>query len=211
MKFSIRTVSAMAAIIALIAAGFSYWAGEQVSMAGKEAGDAREATFKSYRVAQSVKSLAAGYELTMNEFYSTVLEFPAYQKKSAEQKTAIERELAALATLQEGGATTATELTRIYKEMDSFRLGLENAMTSEEKDWDRAREALFKINVLSTQAIHQADLLGQSTNERAAALDMSGQASQSQALLLLRFATALALLAGVILLFGTLRLGRASD
>jgi len=211
MKFSIRTVSAMAAIIALIAAGFSYWAGEQVSMAGKEAGDAREATFKSYRVAQSVKSLAAGYELTMNEFYSTVLEFPAYQKKSTEQRAAIERELAALATLQEGGATTATELTRIYKEMDSFRLGLENAMTSEEKDWDRAREALFKINVLSTQAIHQADLLGQSTNERAAALDMSGQASQSQALLLLRIATALALLAGVMLLFGSLRLGRASD
>jgi len=211
MKFSFRTVSAIAAIIALIAAGFSYWAGEQVSMAGKEAGDAREATFKSYRVAQSVKSLAAGYELTMNEFYSTVLEFPAYQKKSTEQRAAIERELAALATLQEGGATTATELTRIYKEMDSFRLGLENAMTSEEKDWDRAREALFKINVLSTQAIHQADLLGQSTNERAAALDMSGQASQSQALLLLRIATALALLAGVMLLFGSLRLGRASD
>jgi len=147
----------------------------------------------------------------MNEFYSTVLEFPAYQKKSTEQRAAIERELAALATLQEGGATTATELTRIYKEMDSFRLGLENAMTSEEKDWDRAREALFKINVLSTQAIHQADLLGQSTNERAAALDMSGQASQSQALLLLRIATALALLAGVMLLFGSLRLGRASD
>lgn len=211
MKFSIRTVSAMAAIIALIAAGFSYWAGEQLGMAGKEAGDAREATFKSYRVAQSVKSLAAGYELTMNEFYSTVLEFPAYQKKSAEQKATIERELAALATLQEGGATTATELTRLYREMDSFRLGLENAMTSEEKDWDRAREALFKINVLSTQAIHQADLLGQSTNERAAALDMSGQASQSQALLLLRIATALALLAGVMLLFGSLRLGRASD
>jgi len=34
MKFSFRTVSAIAAIIALIAAGFSYWAGEQLGMAG---------------------------------------------------------------------------------------------------------------------------------------------------------------------------------
>lgn len=51
MKFGIRTLSAMA---------------------GKEGGDAREATFQSYRIAQSLKSLAAGYELTMNEFYSTV-------------------------------------------------------------------------------------------------------------------------------------------
>ena len=103
MKFGIRTLSAMVAIIALIAAGLSYWAGEQVGMAGKAGNDARDATFKSYRIAQSLKSLAAGYELTMNEFYSTVLEFPAYQKKSAAQKTAIESELSALATLQGRG------------------------------------------------------------------------------------------------------------
>lgn len=209
MKFGIRTISAMVAIIALIAAGLSYWAGEQINMAGKEGGDAREATFQSYRIAQSLKSLAAGYELTMNEFYSTVLEFPAYQKKSAEQKTAIERELAALATLQEDGAATAAELTRLYKEMDNFRLGLEGAMTSADKDWDRAREALFKINVLSVQAIHQADLLGQGASERATALDMSGQAHQAQALLLLHIAAILALVAGVGMLGGAIRMGGA--
>lgn len=211
MKIGIRTVSAIAAIIALIAAGSAYWAGEQISMAGKEGGDAREATFKSYRIAQSLKSLAAGYELTMNEFYSTVLEFPAYQKKSAEQKAAIERELAALAALQEGGATTAAELMRLYKEMDSFRLSLEGAMNSAEKDWDRAREALFKMNVLSTQAIHQADLLGQGANERATGLDKSWQTYQSQALLLLRIAAILALLSGIMALVGAIRSGHASD
>lgn len=178
-------------------------------MAGKKGGDAREATFQSYRIAQSLKSLAAGYELTMNEFYSTVLEFPAYQKKSAAQKTAIERELAALATLQEGGAATAAELTRLYKEMDSFRLGLEGAMTSADKDWDRAREALFKLNVLSVQAIHQADLLGQGADERATAMDMGWQAHQSQALLLLRIAAILSVVTGVVMLAGALRLGRA--
>ena len=205
MKLSIRTLSALAALITLSAAGLSYWAGEQVSLAGKESGDAREATFKSYRAAQSLKALTAGYELTMNEFYSTVLEFPAYQKKSTEQRTTIERELATLATLQDGGVATAAELTRLYKEMDSFRLGLERAMTSAEKDWDRAREALFKLNVLSTQAIRQADLLGQSTNERATALDMRWQAYQQQSLTLLRVVMALTALAGIMLLIGAWR------
>ena len=205
MKFSIRTISTMAALITLSAAGLSYWAGEQINLAGKEGGDAREATFKSYRAAQSLKAQTAGYELTMNEFYSTVLEFPAYQKKSSEQRTTIDRELAALATLQEGGVAAATELTRLYKEMDSFRLGLETAMTGAEKDWDRAREALFKLNVLSTQAIRQADLLGQGANERATALDMRWLAYQQQSLLLLRIVMALTALAGIMLLIGAWR------
>ena len=205
MKLSIRTLSILAAIITLSAAGLSYWAGEQINLAGKENVEAREATFKSYRAAQSLKALTAGYELAMNEFYSTVLEFPAYQKKSSEQRTAIERELATLATLQDGGVATATELTRLYKEMDSFRRGLETAMTSADKDWDRAREALFKLNVLSTQAIRQADLLGQSTNERATALDMRWQAYQQQSLTLLRVVMALTALAGIMLLIGAWR------
>jgi hypothetical protein len=41
MKFGIRTISAMAAILAMIAAGLSYWAGDQISMAGRKGGDAR--------------------------------------------------------------------------------------------------------------------------------------------------------------------------
>ena len=205
MQLSIRTLSVLAALITLSAAGLSYWAGEQINLAGKENVEAREATFKSYRAAQSLKALAAGYELTMNEFYSTVLEFPAYQKKSSEQRTTIERELATLATLQDGGVATATELTRLYKEMDSFRLGLETAMTTAEKDWDRAREALFKLNVLSTQAIRQADLLGQGANERATALDMRWQAHQQQSLTLLRVVMALTALAGIMLLIGAWR------
>lgn len=205
MKNGIRTLSALAAVIALVAAVLSYSAAEQVSVAGKMAGDAREATFKSYRIAQSLKSLAAGYELSMNEFYSTVLAFPAYQKKSAAQKSALERELAELVRLQEGDTATAMELTRLFREMDGFRRELEGAMTSPEKDWDRAREALFKLNVLSVQAIEQADLLAQSASERAASLDTSWQAQQSQSQLLMRVATALALLVGGLLLFGVFR------
>ncbi len=205
MKFGSRTISTIAAIVALTAAGLSFWAGEQISLAGKEGSNARAATFQSYRAAHALKSLAAGYELTMNEFYSTVLEFPAYQKKSSAQKSAIDGELVVLATLQQDGAATAAEFTRLYKDMNGFRQILESAMTSAEKDWDRAREALFKMNVLSSQAIYQADLLSQSASERAAALDTSWQLHQSQALLFSRLAAALAVIAGAIAMVGAFR------
>ena len=205
MKLLNRTVFTLAAVIALIAAASSYWAGEHINRADQSAGDARAATFKSFRNAQSLKAMAAGHELTMNEFYSTVLEFPAYQKKSTAQKSAIELELAALAGLHAGDDAVAAELARLFKEMDGFRLDLESAMTGEEKDWDAAREALFKLNVLSVQAIQQADFLAQSASQRATALDNGWQSQQSGAMLWLHITTALALLAGILIIFGSLR------
>lgn len=205
MKTGIRTLFAMTAGIALLAAASSYWAGEQASQDDKAAAEARVATFMSYRLAQSLKALAAGHELTMNEFYSTVLEFPAYQKKSAAQKAAIESELATLIDLQINDTAAADVLSRLFKEMDRFRLDLEKAMTGEETDWDAAREALFKMNVLSVQAIQQADFLGQSASQRAAEADAARQYRQSQALLWQRVATLLALLASMLLAYGALR------
>jgi len=209
MKLGSRSFTLLVAIIALIVAGLSFWTGQQINAAGKTADAAREATFKSYRIAQSLKALAAGYELTMNEFYSTVLTYPVYQKKSAAQKAAIELELAALNNLHEGDTATVTELTQRFKQMEGFRQELDGAMTGDEQDWDRAREALFKLNVLSVQAIQQADFLGRSASERAASLDISWQAQQSQSILLLNVTTALAVLVGVMLVFGALRAGRS--
>ena len=81
-------------------------------------------------------------------------------------------------------------------------------MTRDEQDWDRAREALFKLNVLSVQAIQQADFLGISASERATALDTRWQAQQSQSIRLLNITTALAVLVGVLLMVGALRTGR---
>lgn len=211
MQLSLRTLSGALGLLAFIAAGLSFWAGEQVGMSMTESGVARDATFKSYRIAQSLKSITAGYELTMNEFYSTVLTFPAYQKKVMGHKTALDQNLAALSSMQEGGAATATELTKIYSEMHNFRMSLEAAMTSTDKDWDRAREALFKMNVLSTRAIHQADLLGQSASERATTLDTRWQTHQAQALLYLRIAAALSLMLGVALIFGVLSASRHAE
>ena len=209
MKPGIRSFFTLIAIVALIVAGLSFWAGQQISVAGQTADAAREATFKSYRIAQSLKAQAAGYELTMNEFYSTVLAYPVYQKKSAAQKNAIESELAALEGLHQGDTATVAELTQRFGEMESFRQELEAALTRDEQDWDRAREALYKLNVLSVQAIQQADFLGRSASERATSLDSSWQAQQAQSILLLNVITALAMLVGILLVFGALRAGRA--
>ena len=100
-------------------------------------------------------------------------------------------------------------LSQRFKQMEGFRQELDGAMTSDEKDWDRAREALFKLNVLSVQVIQQADFLGNSASERATALDARWQAQQSQAILLLNVTTALAVLVGVMLVFGAMRARRA--
>lgn len=206
MKPGIRTLSLVAAFGALLAAGSAYLAGQQMDQADETADAAQAATFKSYRIAQSLKALAAGHELTMNEFYSTVLEFPTYQKKSAAQKVAIENELSALVELQQDDA--ASELARLFTEMDRFRLDLENAMTGDQTDWDAAREALFKLNVLSVQAIQQADFLGQSASQRAAALDTGSQIHQSRALLWLRVSMALALLVVALFFYASRRVVR---
>ncbi|MBT9568546.1 MAG: hypothetical protein IV085_09640 [Thiobacillus sp.] len=208
MKPGIRSFSTLIAIVALIMAGLSFWAGQKISMAGKTAEAAREVTFKSYRIAQSLKALAAGYELTMNEFYSTVLTYPVYREKSAAQKIAIESELAALEGLHQGDTATVVELTQRFREMENFRQELDSALTRDEQDWDRAREALYKLNVLSVQAIQQADFLGRSASERATSLDSRWQAQQSQSILLLNVVTALAALVGVLLVFSALRAGR---
>lgn len=205
MKPGLRAFSLLAAFIALVVAGLSFWSGQQINMAGQTAEAARTTTFTSYRIAQSLKAMAAGYELTMNEFYSTTLSFPTYQEKAAAQKAAIEKELAALATLDEGDTATVAALTQRFKEMEPFRQELESALTGNEQDWDRAREALFKLNVLSVQAIQQADFLGRSASERATSLESNWRAQQSQTLMTLNTTTALSMLVGVMLVLGALR------
>ncbi len=212
MKSRNRAFAGIAALIILTVAGLVYRAGDQMRIADVGAQTAREASLQSYRVAQSLKALTAGYELTLNEYYSTVLDFPAYEKKAAEQKAALAHELATLSTLPDGDDKAVSEISRLYKEIDTYRLDLEKALSATGgPEWDRAREALYKVNVLSVQAIHRADELGKFANDRALTLDKSWQASGSQAVLLLRAATILALIAGVALLLGTvLRPSRAS-
>ncbi len=205
MKIGNRALAIIAALIVLAVAGLAYSAGGQMRVADAGAQNAREASLHAYRAAQSLKALTAGYELTLNEFYSTVLEFSAYTKKSGEQKAAIERELTTLSTLPDADPKAIAQIRQLYQEIDIYRLDLENALnTTEGQDWDRAREALYKMNVLSLQAIHRADEIGKYANDRALALDKRWQADGSQALMLLHAATGLAVLAAIVLLLGAL-------
>jgi hypothetical protein len=205
MKLGNRTIALIAALIVLAVAGLAYSAGGQMRLADAGAQSAREASLHAYRVAQSLKASTAGYELTLNEFYSTVLDFSAYAKKSAEQKATIERELSILATLPDAEPKAIAQIRQLYKDIDNYRADLEKALTAAGgQDWDRAREALYKMNVLSVQAIHRADEIGQFANDRAVALDKRWQEDGSQARMLLNAATGLAVLAAIVLLLGSL-------
>ena len=66
-----------AALILLAVAGLVYAAGERLNLAGESSAEALESTLRGHRIAHALKSLASGYELAMNEYYSTVLEFHA--------------------------------------------------------------------------------------------------------------------------------------
>lgn len=204
MKVCLRTLAIISALLTLLVAVMLYLTSDRVRTASADGGTAIAASLDTYRHAQALKAQAAGYELTMNEFYSTVLDFPAYQKKVGDQKRAIDQELAALASADHGGQTVP-ELNRIYKDVDGFRLSLESALSGDDKDWDRAREALFKMNLLSVQAIQQADLLAQVARDQATTADKTWQDGLAQSLLWLRVATGLAGLATLVLLLGVFR------
>lgn len=211
MKSSIRVIAVAGIILVLIAAGLIHASSDRLDMAGTAAGEGREATLHSYRIAQSLKSLSNGYELAMNEYYSTVLAFDVYRQKAADHQAAIERDLTALKQLRAGDANAVTELTRAFKEMETFRIALEGALSSVDKDWDGAREALFKLNVVSVRAIQQADNLARIADERAVALDRDWQEHQSKALTMLRVAMAATLAAVALIAFGLWRRGSRSE
>lgn len=209
MKLGFRTGATLVAIIVLAAGSMVYLASDRVSMAGKAAADAREATFHTYRVAQSLKSLVHGYELAINEYYSTALKLPAYQKKAAEFKAAIDSELATLEKLNTGDVRAVAELKAALGEIEVLRLELEGALSEENKNWDLAREALYKLTVVSVSAIQPSDLIARVAGERAVAMDAAWRNHQSQALREMQIAMMLALAAGILTVVGGFRAGQA--
>lgn len=210
MKLCMRTLAGICLMLALAISGLVYVAGDRLQTSGLASKAALSASLDAYRHAQALKAHAASYELTMNEFYSTVLEYPSYQKKFSEQKAAIDRELSMLGS-SEDSAPAVKALSRIYREMDTFRMALESALTASDKDWDGAREALYKLNVLSVQAIAQADLLAQLSQDRAKRLEQRWQTELSQTTSMLYLTTVIAGLIAITLIIGIIfeRRGRA--
>lgn len=193
-----RYGAALVALFALVSAGLVYQAKGHLNMADKAASEAREATFHTYRIAQTIKTLIHGYELSINEYYSTALKFPDYQKKSAEFKQAIQSEMSDLERLKTGDAKTMADLKAALDEIEGMRVELEGALASENRDWDLAREALYKLTVVSVRVAQPSEQLASFAAEQAVALDAVWRDQQSQAQMKMRIALILALIVGVL-------------
>lgn len=211
MKLGIRTGAAGTAVIVMAAVALVYLAGERMGMAGKASAEARAATLHTYRAAQSIKSLIHGYELTINEYYSTVLELPEYQQKAAGLRAKIDAELEALAKRNTRPATAVAQLNEAFGQIEVLRLELEGALGGENKDWDLAREVLYKLNLVSLQAVQSPDIIARVAEERAAAMDANWQDHQARALWEMRLAMILGLLAGGLALVVGFRLARSQQ
>jgi hypothetical protein len=207
MKPGIRTGATLVAIVFMAVASLTYLAGERLGMAGKAAAEERKDTLHTYRVAQSIKTLVHGYELTINEYYSTALKFSAYQKQAAEFKAAIDSELATLERLNRGDVTALAELKDALGEIESLRLELEGALSEENKNWDLAREALYKLNVVSVRAAQPSELIARVAGERAVALDSAWHDHQSRALREMYIAMLISLVAGALMVVAAFRAG----
>jgi hypothetical protein len=203
--FGFRYGAALVALLAAVSAGLVYQANVHLNTADKALSEAREATFHTYRIAQTIKSLIHGYELSINEYYSTALSYPSYQKKSVEFKLAMQAELSDLERLKAGDADTVADLKETLGEMENMRVELEGALASENKNWDLAREALYKLTLVSVRAAQPSDLLANVAEKRAIAMGAVWSDQQSQALLKMRIALLLVLGAGVLAILAVFR------
>lgn len=210
MKQGIRMGASVIVAVLAVAIGLVYLAGERVGQASDAGVESREASLHTYRAAQALKSLIHGYELSINEYYSTVLEFPEYQEKAAKFKASIDAELAALEKLNTRPETEVARLKASITEIDALRLELEAALSGPNKDWDLAREALYKLNLVSLQAVQSPDIIARVAQEKAVNLDRVWQDHQSQALQYLQISMIAALLAAVLALVVVVRGGRTA-
>lgn len=204
----LRYGAALLAVLAFVSAGFAYQANQRLTAATEAAVESREATFHTYRIAQMIQSLIHGYVLTINEYYSTALKYPDYAEKAGQFKVAIDRELLALENLKTGDAGTVAALKEALREVEGMRVELERALASEDRDWDLAREALYKLTVVSVRATQPSELLASVAEQKAGAQDAVMSEQQSQAQVAMRIALLLALGAGVLATVGFFRVQR---
>lgn len=155
----------------------------------------RSASLLSLRL----QALTIDFELTLNEYYSTVIDQRLYLDKSASLRRSIDADLVRLNTLPEREYTLASEeLKQLMNEIEKYRSLLDKAMGVSDRDWDAAREALFKINILSIQAIKVASETAKFSEKRGENLSSTVFAEQQDIQLLLYAAIILALMQSLI-------------
>lgn len=142
-----------------------------------------------------LQALTVNFELTLNEYYATVIDEKRYLEKSLNLRQAIDTELSRLSALPELDYTQASnELKNLMSDIEKHRSQLDKAMVASDRDWDAAREALFKINILSTQAIKIASEITKSSEARGEQLGLTVLAEQQGIQMLLYWSAVIALI-----------------
>ena len=134
MKLGTRLELGIMIAVLLVAAVFAVTAINRMDTSRVAAEEEREATLHTFRSAQTLKSLIHGYELAINEYYSTVLELPEYQTKATALKSAIDRELVALSKRNTRPETEVSRLNVAVQEIETLRRELDKALTGPSQD-----------------------------------------------------------------------------
>lgn len=191
--------SLLTALAVLILAGLTW---RNLDEASSQNASLRKTAQSASQLTYRLQALTTAYELTLNEYYSTVIDETRYREKVVQLLHAIESDIARLAKLDaRENQLTSNELTQQLAEMEKRRTQLNQAMLEPTRDWDVAREALFKINILSTQAIETAAKAASASDEKIQMLDQNlnerHQQLRDQLIALLALAGLLSALTGV--------------
>ena len=177
----------------LVLSGLAWFHGNQTV---QQTAALKQAPRTALQISYRLQAQTVAYELALNEYYSTVIDKGRYQEKVRLIQQAIEADLGQLVALpgpeylQRG-----KRIQEIINEAEKFRRALDQALDERQRDWDAAREALYKINILSTQAIEVAVQLTQAASEQEAGIESMLAQQHRQSLNML--AIALVLLAAV--------------
>ena len=178
MTFSTRTLAplVLAFCITLLAIGSLFK--QQIQ---GEQGELYRASHAATRLSLDLKAQTTAYELVLNEYYATVIDTERYRQKATAIRQAIEHTLDGLKNLGNQDYTLAEkELGNLLREIDQQRPPLENALQENQRDWEKAREMLFKINITSAQVIELASKTALSATEKADLLAKQQQTQQYQ-------------------------------
>jgi hypothetical protein len=199
MTTQIRILSSAQLLLGLLVLSLSMFALQNIGQATQHADELRHSPRIAVQLSYRLQSLTTAYELVLNEYYSTVIDETRYRTKLGSLQLSIDSDIATLGALSKPEyAAAGHEIRRSIGDIEKYRQLLDKAMQEGSRDWDAAREALFKVNILSTQAIEVASRLAKASTEHGTALETSIAQLQQQAQWFMIAAAIAAGLLGVI-------------
>lgn len=194
-----RILPSVQLLLVLLILSLSMFALQNIGQATQHADELRHSPRIAVQLSYRLQSLTTAYELVLNEYYSTVIDEKRYHTKVSTLQQLIDGDVATLGALSKPEyAAAGHEIRRSLGEIEKFRQRLDKAMQEGSRDWDAAREALFKVNILSTQAIEVASRVAKASAEHGTALETSIAQLQQQAKWFMIAAAIMAGLLGVL-------------